>query len=167
MLEFLDKNKEWIFSGAGITLVTLLVLFGRRAFGALLVGGPTVRVSRAIMGTPMTGPVDVLAITVQNRTGQVLYLGTVFLELVTREQFIPTLDPLTGTGQGRRELQPGDSFGFHILAHDIIRSGLPLEAFRCAAVRDAVDRVYRPSGGELRRALTLITRRRHWASSPQ
>lgn len=157
MLDFLDRNKEWIFSGIGLTVVSLLVFLGRKVFSSLSGNKPTIRVSAAIAdGGVMTAPVDFLVITVQNRTDRMLYLGNIFLELVTREQFMPTLDPLTRQGQQNRQLQPGASFNFHILASDIIDSGIPLDAFKCAAVRDAVDRVYRSSGVELQKVLNLI-----------
>jgi hypothetical protein len=166
MIEFLDKNKEWVFSGAGITVLTLLVVFGRRAFGSFTRKGPTVRVSAAMAGNGFTRPMDLVAITVQNRADHVLYLGNIFLELNTRNQFMPTLDPLTGSGQENRQLQPGNSFSFHIPVTHIIESGLPLEAFRCAVVRDGVDRLYRSSRRELRKVLQVASRRHRRVSMP-
>ena len=159
MLDFLDRNKEWIFSGIGITVLGLLVFLGRKVLSSLSGNKPTIKVTAAIAGGgTMTAPVDFLVISVQNRTDRMLYLGNIFLELVTREQFMPTLDRLTRQGQQNRQLQPGASFSFHILASDIIGSGIPLDAFKCAAVRDAVDRVYRSSQAELQKVLNLIAR---------
>jgi hypothetical protein len=156
MLEFLDKNKEWIFSGVGLTVVALTALFARKMFGLFRPQGPTVRVSGAVAGTPLTGMFRLLSINVENRTEKTLYLDNIFLEMDTREQFMPMRDPLTGQGQARRELMPGSSFSFHIPASDILESGVPLEDFRCAAVRDAIGRVYRSSGRQLQEMLRSI-----------
>jgi hypothetical protein len=157
MWEWIDKNKEWIFSGVGLTLLALL---GRKVLSWFYTEGPQVRVAAAVAAGPHTGPVDFVAITIQNRTKNVLHLGNVFLELSTGEQFMPTLDPLTGAGQERRQIQAGDSFTFHIPAAHILESGLPMEAFRCAAVRDGVGGVYRSSSRELRKILQAIYRTR-------
>jgi hypothetical protein len=159
MWEWVEKNKEWIFSGAGLTVLALLALFGRKVLGWLNREAPQVRVGGAVAAGAPAGPVEFVTITVQNRTQGVLHLGNIFIEMSTREQFIPTLDPLTGNGQERRRIQPGDSFTFRIPVAHILETGLPVEAFRCAAVRDAVDRVYRSSSRELRKVLQAVYRR--------
>lgn len=158
MLEFLDKNKEWIFSGVGITVLALIVFFGRKALTWFASEGPRVGVSIALTGTPLTGMIKLLSIIVENHTDKPLYIDNVFLELDTREQFMPTFDPLTGEGQIRRPLMPGSSFIFHISPSDIVGSGVPLARFRCAAVRDAVNRVYRSSGRALQKVLRVVCR---------
>ena len=159
MWEWVEKNKEWVFSGAGLTVLAVLAVFGRKVLGWFNREGPRVRVGGAVAAGALTGPVEFVTITVQNRTKDVLRLGNIFIELSTREQFMPTLDPLTGGGQERRQIQPGDSFTFHIPVAHILETGLPVEAFRCAAVRDAVDRVYRSSSRELRKVLQAVYRR--------
>ncbi len=158
MLEFLDKNKEWIFSGVGITLATVLVLLAIKAVKSFMRRGPTVRVAAAMAQTGMGGVADFLSITVQNTTDKVFRFGNIFLELDTREQFMPRVDPLTGERQGvRRVLEPGDSFSFHIPVSDLVETNLPISRFRCAAVRDALGHVYRSSPAELRRVLCCFT----------
>jgi hypothetical protein len=165
MWEWVEKNKEWIFSGAGLTGLALLGLFGRKVLGRFSRETPQVRVGVAVVAGPFTGPVEFVTITVQNRTKEVLRLGNIFVELSTREPFMPTLDPLTGGGQERREIQPGDSFIFHIPVAHILETGLSVEAFRCAAVRDAVDRVYRSSSRELRKVLQAVYLRHRMVAS--
>jgi hypothetical protein len=156
MWEWVEKNKEWVFSGAGLAFVAL---FGRKVLSWFNREAPQVRVGRAITAGVFTGPIEFVTITVQNRTQGVLHLANIFIELSTREQFIPTLDPLTGHGQERRQIQMGDSFTLHIPVAHFLETGLPVEAFRCAAVRDAVDRVYRSSSRELRKVLQAVYRR--------
>jgi hypothetical protein len=148
------------FLGVGLTVLALLVLFGRKVFGWLNPEVPKVQVRGAIAAGALTGPVEFVTITVQNRTQGVLNIVNIFIELSTREQFMPTRDPLTGNSQERRQIQPGDSFTFHIPVAHILETGLPVEAFRCAAVRDAVDRVYRSSSHELRNVLQAVYRRK-------
>src|SRR6185437_15951784 len=114
MLDFLDRNKEWIFSGIGLTVLAVIVFFSRKVLNWFLPQGPNVRASAAIAGHPLIGAGGFLAITVENRTEKTLYLDNIFLEMDTRRQFMPTLDPLTGQGQARRQLLSGSSFSFHI-----------------------------------------------------
>ena len=158
MLELVDKNKEWIFSGVGITVLALIVLFSRKVFTWLVLEGPRVGTSIALTGTPIRGLIKFLSIIVENHTEKPLYIDNIFLELDTGEQFVPRFDPLTGEGQIRRQIMPGSSFTFHIAASDIVGSGLPQDCFRCAAVRDAVGRVYRSSGRRLQKVLRAICR---------
>jgi hypothetical protein len=158
MLEFLNKNKEWIFSGVGITTLTLIVIFGRKMLTWFISEAPRVRASVAITGTPLTGMIKLLAITVENHTKEILYIDNIFLEMDTGEQFMPMLDPLTGQGQAQRQVMPGNRFSFHIMASDIVKSGIPLDRFRCAAIRDAVNRVSRSSRRHLQTALKVICR---------
>jgi hypothetical protein len=160
MLDFLSRNKEWIFSGVGIALVTLVIAFGSSIVARARRHLPTVRVSAACVSWGPGQLVDTLVITVQNPPGHhVLYIGNIFLELSTREQFITMRDPFTGHAQGaRRELQPGDSLTYHIPLSDIVESGLPPRAFKCAAARDSLDHVYRSSESELQRSLRPFIR---------
>jgi hypothetical protein len=153
VLELLDKNKEWIFSGAGITLLAIFLWSCRKAFGRFFEKGPAVHVSGAVTSAPLMGTAHFAAITVENRTGGVLFVANFFLELDSGEQYLPLVDPLTGRGQMKTRVEAGDSLVFHIPASDIISSGLPLQAFRRAAVRDSLGRVYRSSRRELHRVL--------------
>jgi hypothetical protein len=152
MFDFVNKNKEWIFSGIGITILGLLFLWGKRAlrhFAPAQSDGPIVKVSAGMASTWMGGLVDVIIITVQNPTNRFLYLGNIFLELNTGQLFMPLKDPVTGRGQEDQQLEPGNKVSFHILVADIINSGYPPSAFKCAAVRDALEQVHRSTEKEL------------------
>jgi hypothetical protein len=156
MLDLVIKNKEWIFSGAGVTAVMFLFVFGRRVMQWARPQSPTVRVAATLAGNPLIGMAEVLTIKVQNRTDKAVYVGNLFLELDSRQQFMPLLDALTRRGQDVQKLQPGTSTSFNILVSDIRESGIPRAAFRCAAFRDGTDQVYRSSTRELQNVLTFL-----------
>jgi hypothetical protein len=71
MIDFLDKNKEWIFSGVGITLFTLAVICGRGVLAWFFQARPTVRVSAGLFGNGLTPPVRLLTITSESKAESV------------------------------------------------------------------------------------------------
>lgn len=160
MVDFLWQHAHWVFSGIGLLAVSALVWFGRRLWSKFGPDTIKVRASCAVGNMGMLGVVDLLSITVQNHGNQEAFLDVVYLELTSGRQFTPQLDRFTGQGQARRHLRPGESFSFNFLVADIAESKLPIGAFRCVAVRDAVGRIHRSSEQELRNVLSAYADRR-------
>ena len=156
MIDFLVQNKEWVFSGIGVTVLVAIIAFGRKVLSAVQAGPVRVRVAGAIIDSGMGRFTDALAITVLNAGQQPVFLGNVFLELNTREKLVPLLDEVTGESQQQRRLEPGQQFTFHITANMLRRTGKSISEFRCAAVADAATRVYRSSGHQLRNMMTSV-----------
>lgn len=156
MLEFLDKNKEWIFSGAGVTIITLMVVFGRKALGTIRPRGLAVKVQAAIVDMGLFGQIRAMAICVSNPGTQAVFLGNFFLKLNNGKQLVPLDDDVMRVVQQQRQLAPGQSVSFHITAIRLKSTGIPLEQFKYAAVQDAMGRVHRSSSKELRAVLVSI-----------
>lgn len=93
----------------------------------------------------------VLSIGIQNHSPVSVFMGNIFIETRTGEQVFVKDDVITGEWQRPRELRPGESFEFNINPAELMKfSGLGLI---CAAMRDAIGRVYRSTEAELRNAL--------------
>jgi hypothetical protein len=117
---------------------------------------PDVRVivRGAVALDPLKGKLTPLSIGVQNHSPVSVFLGNVYIETTTGEQIFFKDDLVTGEWQKRRELRPGEAFEFHIDPAELMKfSGKGLV---CAAVRDAIDRIYRSSESELRNALRSV-----------
>jgi hypothetical protein len=155
VFEFLAQNKEWVFSGVGVTvavaLVTLVWTWGTRLAARTI----QVRAVGVIVSGPM-GMTDAIGIEVLNAGKQTAFLRNVCLELNDGGSLVPLRDEVTGATQQERQLNPGQSFTFHITAAMIRRSGKPIGDFRRAAVKDSAGRVYRSSGHQLRAMLTAV-----------
>lgn len=126
--------------------------------GSITAPTPDVRikVQPALAGIQGVGLVSVLTITVQNHSPVTVYLGNVFLELRNGNVYLPLGDPFTGEYQKRRELHPGDSYTLNVDPAQLLTKKLPPKDIACAAVRDAIDRIYRSEKAEFRAALETV-----------
>ncbi len=93
--------------------------------------------------------IELLIITVQNYSPNPVFLGNVFLESSEHKVFLSPIDPITRERQSRRKLESGESFDFHFTKDQLSQDTSPHD-LECAAVRDAVDRVYRSSKQEFK-----------------
>jgi hypothetical protein len=121
--------------------------------GTLTAPTPDVRVivRGAVALHPITGKIVALSIGIQNHSPVSVFTGNIFIETRTGEQVFFKEDVITGEWQKPRELRPGESFEFNIEPAKLMEfSGLGLV---CAAMRDAIGRVYRSTESELRNAL--------------
>jgi hypothetical protein len=124
--------------------------------GTLTAPTPDVRVTvrGAVALHPITGKVVALSIGIQNHSPVSVFTGNIFIETRTGEQVMFKDDVITGEGQKPRELRPGESYEFYIDPAKLMRfSGLGLV---CAAMRDAIGRVYRSTESELQNALRNV-----------
>ncbi len=157
VFELINKNKEWIFSGVGVSFVTWCIVKARYQLSLFNRSG-LLKVEAAIIKLGMGGVIDAISLTVRNTTKQPLFLHNFFLELDTREQLLPLIDDITGESQRERQLAPGQSFSFHITVARLRSSGISPQRFRCAAVRDALGNIHRSSRRELLGVLNAMLR---------
>jgi hypothetical protein len=116
-----------------------------------------VKVSPAVTADPWGRGIDLLVVTVQNYSPGPVFLGNVFLEASNNMTFFAAIDPITRERQTKRKLESGESFDFHFTKEQLSREASPYE-LQCAAVRDAVDRVYRSSKQEFQKVLQAVFR---------
>jgi hypothetical protein len=123
--------------------------------GTLTAPTPDVRVTvRGAVALPITGKIVALSIGIQNHSPVSVFTGNIFIETRTGEQVFFKEDLFTGQWQKPRELRPGESFEFNIDPAELMKfSGLGLV---CAAMRDAIGRVYRSTETELQNALRNV-----------
>ena len=155
MWDWIVANKEWVFSGAGLLAVSLVLAIWRR----LTAARPHVVVAAAIGGPLGYNPQDVLAVTFVNPTSQDIIVTSFRLEFTNGQTLYPRADSLTGDWQQRRNVKAGDSASFHIAADGLREAGRPLSDYRCALIDDAIGRHYRSATRPLRRALQLVLER--------
>jgi hypothetical protein len=113
----------------------------------------TVRAGVAVL--PLRGTLYPLIITVQNHSPITVFLGNPFFEMRNGESLIIPRDYLTEEWMPSRELRSGESFALHVNPDDIREYDLT-KGLVCAAVNDAIDRVYRSSEAELRNAINQL-----------
>lgn len=102
-----------------------------------------------------TGQSSGLAIMVENHSPMTVYPSQTFLEMRNGERFTVFQDSV-GQSQGRRELASGDSYQFVIAQITFLKSRRRPDEFLCAAVSDAIGRVYRSSEESLGNALRIL-----------
>jgi hypothetical protein len=146
-VEFIRANRDWLFSGLGITIGGLLLIFGKAAYQGLRGRRPPdlrLKVMGAISYHPLVGSENYLAITVQNHSSFPAFIAGFFIELSGRQKLMVERDAITGAFQGKQELAPGDSRDFHVavahLREYINEPGHSAADFRRAFVVDAVGR---------------------------
>ena len=161
LLSFLARNKEWLFSGLGLTVGTLAFLVGRAAIQALRGRRPPdlrVKPMPAISHHPLLGTDSFFTITVQNHSSFAAFISGFFIELPGRQKLMVEKDGMTGAFQGKQTLPPGDALTFHIPAQHLrsylAEAGHSRADFRRAFVVDAVGRRYYSSRKECRTAIT-------------
>jgi hypothetical protein len=117
LLDFVRANRDWLFSGLGITIVTIVLLFGRAAYQALRGRRPPdlrLKVVAAITYHPGLGTGHHLSITVQNFSSFQAFVQGFYLELAGHKMLVVERDGITGEYQGKHALVPGDSRDLHI-----------------------------------------------------
>jgi hypothetical protein len=126
------------------------------ASGMVTAPTPDVRISvrTAVALHPLRGHITFIAITTQNHSPVSVFLGNVFIETRTGEQVFFKDNFLTGEPQKRRELRAGESFDFYIDPVELMK--FSDKGLVCAAVRDAIDRVYRSSESSLEDTLKQL-----------
>lgn len=163
--DFIAKNKEWVFSGAGIAILTLLGVMGRAIYQAVMGRRPPdlrVKVQPAITNVPrLGGAKDFLTITVQNHSSFEAFLQSFRIQM-RGEYFLSMRDDATGWVQQKMILPPGDSFTFHIsnvtLHSFLSEKGREPSDLKRAYVTDAIGRAYYSSRREFRAALRSVLR---------
>jgi hypothetical protein len=136
MFDWLARNKEWVFSGIGITVGALVVwLIGviARWFRRQ---SPTITISFGLTDVGLGQPLDLLCVTIKNPTNKTLYLGNVLLVLKTRRTLFVTADAVTGQPQQKRALAPGDSLTFHYSKQQLLGHGVPAPQYAYAFVEN-------------------------------
>ena len=158
--DFISKNKEWLFSGLGIAVATLLVYAVKWGYQALRGRRPPdirVKVMPALSQHSILGVMNFLTITAKNYSSFPAFITGFYIELRAKQKFFLSQDDITGEFQGKRELRPGDSFTFHIssqhLRSFLAEPGRQVTDLTRAFVVDAVGRKYYSSRKELHAAL--------------
>ena len=123
--------------------------------GSITAPTPDVRikVQPAFAQIPGGPTLSVLTITIQNHSPVTVYLGNIYLELKDGNIYLPFSDKLTREYQKRRELHSGDSFTLNVDPKNLLEKNISPKDIVCAAVRDAIDRVYRSDKIEFLQAL--------------
>ena len=162
MWEWVEKNREWIFSGIGVTTVLFLVWLFRagvaKSLGLILKKNKpevVIRLRGALTKHPILGFVDALGITAENHSDKNIVIGNFML--LTREKriYVP-MDGLTGAPQRKQTIRPGDSCSFHIAASQLCEIKLPPGAFEGASVETPLGKEYRSSPKEIEDLRSLI-----------
>jgi hypothetical protein len=156
MWEWVEKNKEWVFSGAGLTLVAFLIWAGRTVLQRLKRPCPLVKLNLAIGVGPGINKMHALTISLLNPTDHDVVVGNFVLELTSgKTMFFPS-DYFTGNLQRKNVVKPGDSCEFHIGIPNLQESGYRLADFRCALVQTPAGSGYRSTRQDLYRFLCHI-----------
>lgn len=149
MLEWIEANKEWAFSGIGITILGGITWIIWR----LMHPRPSVRVALAL--TPAG---RALTISFLNPTDREIIVGNFVLELHTGETMLLLVDELTGEVQQPRPVRAGDRRDFHFRAESLADCGRRAEEFKCAWVQTPVGGGYRSDTAALQRILSSLLR---------
>ena len=157
--QWIGMNKEWLFSGVGITLVLMLIWLARKFRAVFRKDGPIVSVRYGFYTTPLGSVGDGMAITIQNTTQRTLHLGNFLVGMRSRENIFVPQDELTGQTQQKRQVSPGDSFTFHIPAHIFAEIGKDASEYTEAIVEDAAGPPYKSHRGELSKAIRFMLAR--------
>jgi hypothetical protein len=156
MWEWVEKNKEWIFSGAGLTLAGLLVWAGKSAFHRLKRLRPHVKLNLAIATLRTGRSIKALTISLLNPTDREIVVGNFVLELTTGETLYLPHDCYTGELQQKRIVKRCDEHSFHIGIDSLRNMGRTLSDFKCALVQTPAGSGYRSTRKELHRFLRNI-----------
>jgi hypothetical protein len=156
MWDWVEKNKEWVFSGAGLTLAAFLIWAGRSVFQRLRGPRPHVELNLALGALPLGGSIRALTISLLNPTSHDVVIGNFVLELTNGETLYFLQDCFTGSVQGKNVVRPGDSCSFHIAISELRETGRMLGEFRCALVQTPVGPGYRSTRKQLHRFLRHI-----------
>ena len=153
-LEFLEANRQWLFSGIGIAILGFFL----RAFYQALSGRRPPKLRVRVRGAILDHPaLDFLTITVENFSSFPAFIERFLLGLRGGQCLFEGKDGLTGQFQSKREVPPGDSLTFNILAEGLrghmAEKGLEVSDFTRAYVEDAVGRRYYASRKETRAAI--------------
>ncbi len=89
----------------------------------------------------LTGLQDIISLTVQNTSRQVVYLRNVYLKLKDERILVPRRDAVTMAYQQKRILHSGESFSFNIDPEQIFAKINP-KSLIGAGVKDDIDRTY-------------------------
>jgi len=119
---------------------------------------PDIRVLSAI-SVVMYGqgePVAMIAITVQNHAPLAVFLMGVQIELEDGQHLFVQFDSATRQPNGRRRLESGDSFDFHVHMDDVRRAVEP-ESLRRVVVRDAVGRIYHSDEENFKQQIRILS----------
>jgi hypothetical protein len=157
MWEWVENNKEWVFSGGGLTLLAFLIWAGRSVFQRLNNPRPQVKLNLATLVVGLrVGNSRALTISLLNPTDYDVVIGNFVLELANGETIYFPVDYFTGELQRKNVVKPGDSCAFHIGIADLRQTGRRLADFRCALVQTPAGPGYRSTRHELHRFLRHI-----------
>jgi hypothetical protein len=158
MWTWVETNKEWVFSGAGLTAGALLIWAGRSFWGRLTAPRPRVQVQMAMMAFPGGGYADGIAINFVNPTECDVVIGDFLLELTSGENLYVVQDSFTGARQQKRTVKAGDQHTFCVGASELAESGRRISDFRCAVVKTPAGLCFRSSSRELHNAILQLAR---------
>ena len=162
MWEWFEKNREWFFSGIGVTTGLFFLWLFRagiaKAWGFFFKKQKpeiVIQLRGALTQHPFLGFIDALCITAENHGEKDIIIGNFML--LTRENriYVP-MDGLTGVPQHKQTVRPGDSCSFHIAANQLKEIKLPPDAYTGASVETPLNKDYRSSPKDLKSLRSLI-----------
>lgn len=117
-----------------------------------------VKTSAVILGLP-DGVRSGFVINVENHSPHKFFLSSVTLKLSDGNGLWFKRDPVLQTLNSPQVIEPGDSYGFHILPSDL--KDVDVENIVCAAAYDKIGRVFNSDAEETKRAIrAVVTRHR-------
>lgn len=154
MLQWINQNKEWVFSGAGVAVVSFVLWL----IGYLRTHSkrPLVTVSPALAGGGGSEPIDLLTVTIQNRSERPLYLGNVMIELDSGQNVFFDRDGITGEAQHKRKLDAGDSFTFHLSKAQLLTAGVAPSHYMNIQIANAAGGVFRAKEADFKKVLGCV-----------
>jgi hypothetical protein len=162
MWDWVEKNREWAFSGIGITMILFLIWLFRagiaKVYGFFFTQEKpevVIRLRGAIAQHAIFGSVDALSITAENHSDKDIIIGN-FLLLTKEKRIYVQIDGLTGVPQHRQTLRAGDSCSFHITASQLKEINLPPAAYVGASVETPLNKEFRSSHKDLNGLRSLI-----------
>ena len=160
MFQWIGQNKEWIFSGGGISIILLVVWALRRVFRGNSEPEPVVDVT---MGMARFGNnlIDFLGIEFKNKSNRDIIVGNFVLEMWSGETMFTTHDEITGQPQQKWTVRRGDSFTFHIPVAMLAKAGRTIAEYKCALVTDALGNKYRSDSKKLTRTIASLLLVKH------
>lgn len=156
MWDWIEKNKDWFFSGAGLLCVPFVIWSARAVYQRLRGPRPHVKVNLAVKIIPGGGGPRALTISLLNPTSHEVVIDNFVLEMTSGETLYLPDDFMTGELQIKREVKPGDSCSFHFGIDALRQTGRRFDEFRCALVQTPVGPGYRSTRKELNRFLRHI-----------
>ena len=159
-MQWIIQNKEWMFSGGGISIALVVIWASRRIFRGYFEPKPVVEVTMGMAQTS-SNLTDFLGIEFLNKSNRDVVINSFSLELWSGETMITTHDEITGEPQQKRVVRQGDSFSFHIPVAMLAKAGRKISEFKCALVTDALGNKHRSDSKKLTRTITRLLLVKH------